>query len=445
MLRSRYGTFVGGIDLPDEKRDTLTRPARATFLPHRLHVPLAWGAGAQAAPAVQPGQRVSAGDLLAAGKAPGSVDIHAPMNGLVGPTVPADVAGAGGLVSVDAIEMTDLSPADLPPAPVGPMDWQRAPAPAICERLAEGALTTFSRPVRSLADWLSDARAANVQLLVVNVMEDQPYVSSDHRILAEHGEDVLFGLAILARAIGAGELALVVDQHRTADYAHVVSPAEGHGVQLIALPHKYPTGAEPILLKVLTGVELPPGRRAFDMGAAVIGPAAALAAARWVLGGKRTVTRMLTLAGQQILHPSNLPVPFGTLCNELCHVTSVPLTHGGPMNGLHCTGRSVVTPATNAVLGMSMPAPIVPSPCIRCGWCTDHCPARLNVAGLNDAQELVDLAYARRMGVEACVDCGVCSYICPARLPLTSRVRQLKASIASAARPTGGTIVEPAG
>lgn len=442
MLLSRYGTFVGGIDLPDEKQDSLTRPARATFAPQRLHVPLAWGAGSQAVRIVQPGQRVSVGDLLAAGQAPGSVDIHAPMSGLVGAAVRADVADTGGFVTVDAIEMTDLTPADPAPVPAGPMDWQRASAPSLCERLAEGALTTFMPPVRPLADWLSDARAANVQLLVVNVMEDQPFVSSDHCILVEHGEDVLFGLAILARAIGAGELALVVDQQRTNDYAHVVAPAEGHGVQLIALPHKYPTGAEPILLKVLTGVELPPGRRAIDMGAAVIGPAAALAAARWVLGGKRTVTRTLTLAGQQILHPANLPVPFGTLCNELCHVTSVPLIHGGPMNGLHCTARSVVTPSTNAVLGMSMPAPIVPGPCIRCGWCTDHCPARLNVAGLNDAQELVDLAYARRVGVEACVDCGLCSYICPARLPLTSRVRQLKAAIA--ARPAGRAIVEPA-
>lgn len=434
MLRSRYGTFVGGIDLPDEKHDTLARPVRPAFVPQRLHVPLAYWAGPEATCVVERGRYVSAGDLLAGGEAPGTVDIHAPMAGLIGGLAGADVAVADGFITVGAIEMTALEPGEPPPSPAGPMDWQRASAHALCDRLADGALMTFASPVRPLAEWLGEVRAAEATLLVVNAIEDQPYVSSDHRTLVEHGEDVLFGLVILARATGASEMALVVDQRRTDDYAHVLPPAEGHGVQLIALPHKYPSGAEAILLKMLTGVEVPLGRRAVDVGAAVIDPATALAAARWVLRGERTVTRILTLAGQQVLRPANLCVPLGTLCSELCQVTSVPLTHGGPMSGLQCTASAVVTPATNAVLGLAVPAPAAPGPCIRCGWCTDHCPARLNVAALNDAFELVELDVARRAGADACVNCGVCSYVCPARLPLTHRVQQLKAAISGGPR-----------
>ncbi len=429
MLRSRYGTFVGGIDLPDEKHDTLARPVRSAFMPQRLHVPLAFGQGPQAVPIVDRGQYVSAGDVLADGPGPDTVAVHAPMSGLVSGMTTADVAAGDRFITVGAVEMTSLEPGDPPPSPAGPMDWRRASSQMLSDRLAEGALTTFMHPVRPLSAWLADARAAGVSLLVVNAMEDEPYVSCDHRTLVEHGQDVLFGLVILARAIGAQETALVVDQRRTDDYAHVVAPAEAHGVQLIALPHKYPTGAEPILLKVLTGIEMPLGRRSIDMGASVISPATALAVARWVLSGRRTVARVLTLAGHQILHPANMPVPFGTLCAELSQVTDVPLTHGGPMNGLHCTAGAVITPATNAVLGLAGPEPAAPGPCIRCGWCTDHCPARLNVSALNDAFELVDIDLARRAGAAACVACGVCSYICPARLPLTHRLRQLQLAI----------------
>ena len=436
MLRSRYGTFVGGLDLPDEKHDTLARPVRAAFVPQRLHVPLAYWPGPAATPVVRPGRHVSPGDLLASGDGWKTVDIYAPMAGVVGAPAGAAVAVADRFVTVPAIEMTALESGDPPASPAGPMDWQRASASALCDRLADGALTTFANPVRPLAAWLSEVRAAEISLLVINALEDQPYVSSDHRTLVEHGEDVLFGLAILARAIGASETALVVDQRRTDDYAHVLAPAEGHGVQLIALPPKYPSGAEAILLKMLTGVEVPLGRRAGDVGAAVIDPTTALAAARWVLRGKRTLTRILTLAGQQVLHPANLLAPVGTLCGELCQVTSVPLTHGGPMTGLQCPPGAVVTPATNAVLGLAAPAPAVPGPCIRCGWCTDHCPARLNVAALNDAFELVELDVAGRAGASACVDCGVCSYICPARLPLTHRVGQLKSALRRGGKPS---------
>jgi electron transport complex protein RnfC len=66
---------------------------------------------------------------------------------------------------------------------------------------------------------------------------------------------------------------------------------------------------------------------------------------------------------------------------------------------------------------------------VRCGWCTDHCPARLNVAALNDAFELGDIAFADRAGALACVECGLCSYVCPARLPLSQRVRRLKRNL----------------
>jgi electron transport complex protein RnfC len=88
---------------------------------------------------------------------------------------------------------------------------------------------------------------------------------------------------------------------------------------------------------------------------------------------------------------------------------------------------AVVGPATNAVLALKVgPEPMsTPTQCIRCGWCTDHCPARLNVAALNDDYELKQIAHARRFGVQACVGCGVCTYVCPARLPLAQRVRQL--------------------
>jgi electron transport complex protein RnfC len=141
---------------------------------------------------------------------------------------------------------------------------------------------------------------------------------------------------------------------------------------------------------------------------------------------------VVTVAGPHVAQPANFLVPFGTRCVDLVAGAAergALLVHGGPMAGLPCDARAVVTPATTAVLALEAVTPPLSTPCIRCGWCTDHCPARLNVAALNDAFELSLLDRARRAQPAACVECGVCSYVCPARLPLTHRVKQLKGKI----------------
>ena len=114
---------------------------------------------------------------------------------------------------------------------------------------------------------------------------------------------------------------------------------------------------------------------------------------------------------------------------ELVGEAGRPVIHNGAMVGLRCPSQAVVTPATNAVLALEASVPAAPGPCIRCAWCTDHCPARLNVAALNDLYELGRVTSADPLGALSCVECGVCSYVCPARLPLTERVRALKRSI----------------
>jgi len=271
-------------------------------------------------------------------------------------------------------------------------------------------------------------------------MEQEPYVTADHRLLVERGPEVIEGLAILARAIGAAEAVLAADRRRTSYYEELSAAAGRRGVWQVALPHKYPISADTILTKVLARRETPPGRSTMSVGVAVIDPATCLAVSRWVVLGDRPRGRVVTLAGPAQGRPRNVWAPFGAVCGDLVDRCDGPLVHGGPMAGLPCGPEAVVTPATNAVLALEAAAPPPPGPCIRCGWCTDHCPARLNVAAMNDAFELSLVSAARRAGVMACVECGVCSYVCPARLPLTQRVKQLKRRIvpARAGQAAGG-------
>ena len=435
MAFRKYGTFTGGIDLPDEKHHTLDLPIGPCQKPQRLLVPLApWG-GSAALPIVEVGQDVSASELIAAGDSD-AVPIFAPLSGRVESIGQVYVACDDGFVPSPALELTHLSPPQPIHAQSPVFDWRSADSSTLLARIAEGGLVVFRRRGRRLADWIDRAHQKRCSILLANVLENQPFISADHRLLAEQGANVVRGLAILAQALGIDEVMLAVDNRRIGDYRELIGPARMYQMTCYALTHKYPIGADPILIKTLTDREIPPGGSSMDVGVAVIDAATCFAVYQWVACGLPPTSRVVTVSGRNAAAPGNYWTPFGMDCTELsgppkgAGAAGASVFMGGPMTGLKCAPQAVVSPVTNAVLLNSCPPPPEPGPCIRCGWCTDHCPARLNVAALNDAFELGLIEQAARGVATACVECGVCSYVCPARLPLSQRVRRLKRAIA---------------
>ncbi|MGC9454538.1 MAG: 4Fe-4S dicluster domain-containing protein [Phycisphaerae bacterium] len=429
-MSRRFGTFTGGIDLPYEKEATLESPIRPCRRPSRLLVPLAPTGREASEPTVGVGEYVSAGEKLAAGGDAGAV--YAPLAGRVASRTTALVAVGGDFTAVPALELVDLGEHMALRSLEQVFDWRRADADTLRRRLSQGGLVLHRRWPTSLNRWLSEARRHNCRTLIANAMEGQSYVTSDHRLLVEHGAEVSRGLAILARAIEADDILLAVDRRRTDDYRDLVGPARMYDIKRIALPHKYPIGADNVLVKVLLRREPPPGAGPMSVAAAVIDAATCLAVYRWVACASPPRGRVVTISGERAIEHGNFYVPFGTEWSDLPIAAEPPVIHGGPMMGRQCEPGLVVGPATTALLALRPSdnnAP--PSPCIRCGWCTDHCPARLNVAALNDDYELSLVDHARKMNVAACVDCGVCTYVCPARLPLSQRVRQLKRAVRS--------------
>lgn len=438
MLR-QFGTFTGGIDLPDDKDATIACAlAPAPPLP-RLHVPLALAGapplgGKPAAAVVAVGQRVARGKRLAAARTPDQVDVFAPLAGRVAGFATAMLATwPSGWRETPAVILDELDA----PAPLAGLDvvfdWLAADAHSIRLRIAEGGLTTLRPPVRPLAAWPDAARAAGADVLLCNALENAPYVTADHRLLAERGREVVTGLAILARALEVRETMLAVDHRRTDSYRAAVEPARLYHIQSIALDHKYPIGADAIMTRVLTRRQVPLGGQPLDVRVAIVDAATCWAVYRWVACGERLLARVVTISGPKVGRPGNFLVPLGARVEDLMRACQAgledPPVHGQPMNGQQCPREAVVGSDTNAVLALGPAEMHPPTPCIRCGWCGDNCPARLNVAGLNDDFELARLERARRRGALACVHCGICSYVCPARLPLSWRLLLLKQAI----------------
>ena len=432
MLFRRYGTFVGGIDLHDDKDATLAAPICSWDHSTILRIPL-WPCSGQAANlVVKPGERVARGDKLALSADSGGVDVFAPQAGTVGDIVKVDLPCRNGIKQVDAMVLGDLTTPDGPPIPDldESFDWQGCDGSELRLKLSGGGLTTHCGPTVGIEHWVQQACSKKNHTIILNGVESQPYITSNHRILVERGSQVIRGLAILAEAIQAETVFVAVDRKRTGDYSGLLDRAGRFEINHMAMLRKYPIGDDIVLTKVLTRREVPPGGSPMDVGTAVIDAATCFAVYRWVACGEPQTHRVVTVSGEHAPKCGNYYLPMGTDCTGLVgHLDEGAVICGGPMVGSACTDATVVTPGLDAVLAIDAASPPAPTPCIRCGWCTDHCPTRLNVSALNDMAELSEIAQAEQIGALACVECGVCSYVCPARLPLAQRVKRLKRAI----------------
>ncbi|HNX26331.1 MAG TPA: 4Fe-4S dicluster domain-containing protein [Phycisphaerae bacterium] len=417
-MPARYGYFAGGIDLPEEKHATLDVPVRAAKIPQRLTLEFRRLCFSQASPEVSIGQKVSAGQLLARVPEGQGLNLFSPAQATV-----AEITDGG-------IVLEEVERWEHPGQPQGHMIWQALDMKRLRHEVLSSSLAIMRRGrVETLAGWLQRAIDYHCGHLVMNAMETQPYVTSEHRTLVEFGRESLYGMVMLARAGVFNRMTLVVDSDRTDDYGHLLDTLTEFNIEHVALPRKYPIGEDEILLSVLRKKEIPAGGNSCQTGASVIDPWTCMLLYRLIVCEQRLGGRLVTLAFDKGCESGNYFVPFGMGVYDLLGPIRQPVIHGGPMNGRLCTPDDVVNYGTDALLVIEMTSPERSTQCIRCGWCIDHCPARLNVSELNNAFETGNLARAKKLGVISCINCGVCSYVCPAKLPLKDRMGRLKSTI----------------
>jgi electron transport complex protein RnfC len=67
-------------------------------------------------------------------------------------------------------------------------------------------------------------------------------------------------------------------------------------------------------------------------------------------------------------------------------------------------------------------------PCIRCGRCSEACPAFLQPFQIATLANRHDYAAAEAFHPIDCIECGACSYVCPTKRPLLQLIRLAKAA-----------------
>lgn len=429
MLR----TFsLGGIHPPENKLSA-GKPIQPVALPKEVIIPLGQHIGAPAVATVQKGDIVKVGTVIAKSGGFISANIHSSVSGKV--TKIDSVFDASGykrpaiFIAVDG-EDTWEEGIDRSADIVRGCDLE--PRAIIDKILASGIVglggATFPTHVK-----LSPPPGQTAEVLIINAVECEPYLTSDDILMMEHGEEILVGVSILMKALGVGRCVIGIENNKPKAIAHMSNIASAYsGVEVMPLKVQYPQGGEKQLIDAVLGKQIKSGALPISAGAVVQNVGTVFAVYEAVQKNKPLVERVVTVTGKKLSNPSNFLARVGMPLSVLIEAAGgLPedtgkIIGGGPMMGKALLGADVpVTKGTSGVLILpreeSVRKPM--RNCIRCAKCVNVCPM-----GLNPAFLMRDVQYkawddAEKGYIVDCIECGSCSFTCPSSRPLLDYIR----------------------
>jgi electron transport complex protein RnfC len=278
-----------------------------------------------------------------------------------------------------------------------------------------------------------------IDTAILNGAECEPVLTSDHRVMLEYASEVVEGLKIIMRVVGADKGFIGIERNKPDAIRLFRETVAGEeSIEVSDLKVKYPQGAEKQLIKALTGREVPCGGLPMDVGCLVQNVGTSLGIYEAARYGRPLVARVVSLSGSVVKTPGNYRVRIGT---QFAHVVSssggttgpfAKMIMGGPMMGIaQADGDAPVVKGTSGLILLTEDEVIDydSSPCIRCARCVDHCPMNLVPNEIVRLVEKDKLERAEQYGIFDCMECGVCAYICPSKIGHVQLMKLGKAQI----------------
>lgn len=429
---------IGGVHPQDNKRYSAHQQIVECPLPEKAIIPLTQHIGAPAQPIVEKGQKVKVGEMIAKAGSFVSANIHAPFSGIItkidattdawGMKMPAifmDVEGD------EWLEGIDTTPTIIRDCMLDSKD--------IIDKISAAGIVGLGGACFPTHVKLLPPPGKKAEVLIVNGVECEPYLTCDHQLMLEHGEEIIIGIRILMKALNINRAIIGIEKNKPDAIKYMQQLASKVlGVEVKPLKLKYPQGGEKQLIDACIGRQVPSGALPIEVGAVVDNVATIYAIYEAVQKNKPLISRVMTITGKSVAKPGNYSVRFGTpLTDVVALAGGVPedtgkIIGGGPMMGRAM--NNIDMPTNKRVSGLLfLPEQesrrVEPENCIRCGKCVSACPMGLEPYLLSKQAQLQMWDEMEKHNVMDCIDCGCCLFTCPSHQPLLDYIRMGKATV----------------
>lgn len=429
-------TFKKGVHPKYNKHYTSKKNIEKIPLPEKVIVSLTQHLGAPAKLIKKRGDEVNVGELIGESAGFISANIHSPVAGKIKSITPKPLPGGKVANYVEII--VDKEKTDSFVWEEKNIDLDSLDKDSILNKIQQAGIVGMGGATFPTSVKYNPPKDKNVDIFVINGAECEPYLTCDHRLMIEKTESIIKGIEIVHHIFNFKKIYFGIEINKKDAIEKVSEVALKYShlpIEVVALKTKYPQGGEKMLIKAVSGREVPSGKLPFEVGALVSNVGTLNAVYEAIYFDKPLIERVLTVTGDGINEPKNILAPIGTPIDYIVsycggikeNVEKVIM--GGPMMGIALPSLDYsVMKGTSGLLFLTSDVVKVEDEhaCIKCGRCVSVCPMNLlpnRLAALAKYKKWDDI---KNYNLYDCMECGSCAYECPAKINIVAWIRYAK-------------------
>ena len=276
-----------------------------------------------------------------------------------------------------------------------------------------------------------------INMILVNGIECEPYITADHRLMLEFPYRIMDGIKYVMQAFNCKHAKICIKKKYkdlAAVYKQVIKEYPDSGIELCQVGNYYPQGWEVEMIKNATGIQLQPGELPTNHGIINFNVSTMVGIYKAIKYNMPVIKREITITGDGIMFPKNFRVRVGTALHDLlplCGGYKNPEKEkifilGGPMMGASVPNDDVIVTKTVTSIIVLDKTEHKEEPCVRCGSCVLSCPVHLEPVQIMNAVKTLDKERIKSLNPLKCIECGLCAYSCTSKIQVTDYVRKAK-------------------